>query len=290
MLGKIKISKGKICLVISALVYGLAPILAKITYSGGTGAVTLAFLRACLTIPLLFVLMKANNISLRLTKKELKSVVLLGIFGGAAPIVLLYLSYNYISTGLATTLHFIYPIVIVFASAFIYHEKIKYTTIIAALLVTIGIFMFVDINNSSDRIGIILALLSGIFYSFYVLYMDKSGLDCMEYVKLTFYVMLIVSVATLIFGMAVHGISFKMTPLAWVLSLLISVLITLFAMPLFQAGVKYEGASTAGILSTVEPITTMLLGSVFLGEFIGVMQYCGGILIIFGIMAVQIYK
>ncbi len=286
----IKNGRGKLCLIISAFVYGLAPILAKVTYSGGTGAVTLAFLRAFLTVPLLFILMKVNNIPLRLTKKEMKSVTVLGIFGGAVPIILLYLSYGHISTGLATTLHFIYPVVIVFASAFIYHERIRYTTIIASLLVTVGIFMFVDINNSSDRIGIILALLSGVFYSFYVLYMDKSGLDGMDYIKLTFYTMIIISISTLIFGVIVHGISFEMTTKAWIYALLISVLVTLLAMPLFQAGVKYEGASTAGILSTLEPITTMILGAVFLGEFIGIMQYIGGLLILSGVAAVQMYR
>ena len=281
-------NKGKICLLISAFIYGLAPILAKNAYSGGTRAVTLAFLRAFMAVPLLFILMKVNHKPLRLTKSELKKVSVLGIFGGAVPIVFLYLSYGYISAGLATTLHFIYPIVIVFASAFIYHEKIRRTTIIAAVMVTIGIFMFVDINSASDKIGIILALLSGVFYSFYVLYMDKSGLDSMDYIKLTFYTMLMISAGTLIYGIFVHGISFDMTPKAWIYSLMISLLVTLLAVPLFQAGVKYEGASTAGILSTIEPITTLVLGAVFLGEFIGNMQYLGGIMILAGVTAVQI--
>ena len=279
--------KGKICLLISAFIYGLAPILAKTAYSGGTRAVTLAFLRAALSVPLLFILMKTNHISLHLTAKELKRVIILGIFGGAVPIILLYLSYSYISAGLATTLHFVYPLVIVLASAFIYHEKLRYTTIIASVLVTIGIFMFVDINSASDKIGIVLALLSGIFYSFYVLYMDKSGLDSMDYIKLTFYTMIIISIGTLIYGWIVHGISFDMTPKAWFYSLMISLMVTLLAVPLFQAGVKYEGASTAGILSTMEPITTVILGAVFLGEFVGNMQYIGGLMILAGVTVVQ---
>lgn len=287
---RLKNNKGKICLMISAFIYGLAPILAKITYSGGTRAITLAFLRASLTVPLLFILLKTNHVSLKLTKKEFKNVTILGTLGGAVPIILLYMSYRYISTGLATTLHFIYPLVIVFASAFIYHEKIRRTTIAASILVTIGIFLFVDINTASDKIGIILAMFSGIFYSFYVLYMDKSGLDSMDYIKLTFYTMLIISVSTLIFGFIAHGISFDMTPKAWMYAFLISLLITLLAMPLFQAGVKYEGASTAGILSTIEPITTIILGAVFLGELVGAAQYIGGVLILAGVTAVQIAK
>ena len=281
-------NKGRICLLVSAFIYGLAPILAKAAYSGGTKVVTLAFLRAFMTVPLLFILMKAEHRSFRLTKAELKKVIILGVVGGAVSIILLYLSYSYISTGLATTLHFVYPLIIVIASAVIYREKIQMLTVISAILVTIGIFMFADINTVADKIGIILALLSGVFYSFYVLYMDKSGLDSMDYLKLTLYTSLIMSIAIFIYGLAVDGISFEMAPISWLYSLMISLFVTLLAIPLFQAGVKYEGASMAGVLSTAEPITTVILGAIFLSEPVGVGQYVGCLLILGGVTAIQI--
>ena len=59
--------------------------------------------------------------------------------------------------------------------------------------------MFVDLNNTADKIGVILAILSGIFYSFYVVYMYRSKLDEMDYIKLTFYLMIIMSIGTYIF-------------------------------------------------------------------------------------------
>lgn len=284
---RISKNKGKISLIISAFVYGLAPILAKVTYEGGTNGITLTFLRAFLTVPLLFVIMTVNHRSMRLTKKEFYAILKLGIFGGAMPILLLYASYNHISAGLATTLHFVYPLIIVLVSAVVYHEKMNKVTILAAILVTIGIFLFVDINTSADKIGVTLALLSGIFYSFYVIYIDKSGLDSMDYLKLTFYMMIIMSASTLIYGLIVGGISFDMTPKAWTCAVIISLLITLLAMPLFQVGVRMEGAATAGILSSIEPITTLILGAVFLGEIIGAAQLIGGALILFGVTAIQ---
>lgn len=283
-------NKGKICLFISAFIYGLAPILAKVTYEGGANGITLTFLRAGLCVPLLYIIMKADKKSLRLTRRELKSVLILGVFGGAVPIVLLYLSYNYISTGLATTLHFIYPLVIVIASSFLFHEKMTRMKLIAVILVTIGIFLFVDISHAADSAGIILALLSGVFYSFYVIYIERSGLENMDYVKLTFYHLLIMSISTLIFGMIVHGISFDLSPKAWVYAILISLLVTLFAIPLFQAGVRYEGASTAGIMSTIEPITSVALGAVFLDEIIGSVQMLGGLMIVAGVMIAELHR
>ncbi len=279
------LNKGKMYLCISAFIYGLAPILAKFAYDGGVNVITITFLRAALAIPVLVVILKADRISLKITRKELVQILLLATLGGALPILLLYISYNHISAGLATTLHFVYPILIIFASSVIYREKISKTTILSAIIVTIGIFMFADINSAADKIGIILAILSGVLYSFYVIYMDKSGLDKMQYSKFTFYLMLFMSISVLLFGIATDSVSFAISSKSWAYSILISILITIFATPLFQVGVRYEGAATAGIISTVEPITTIILGAIFLGEAMQPSQYLGGALVIIGVVA-----
>ena len=104
----IKKSKGKFCILLSAFLYGLAPILAKFTYRGGANGITLTFLRAALTAPLLFAMMRADKTPVYVSKTDIRKIILLGFFGGTMPIGLLYLSYNYIAAGLATTLHFIY--------------------------------------------------------------------------------------------------------------------------------------------------------------------------------------
>lgn len=278
--GGISMSKGKLYILLSAFIYGIIPLFAKISYTGGANGITLTFLRAALTIPLLFVLLYGSGSDLHLSKTELKKISVLGSLGAAAPIILLYMSYGYISIGLASTLHFIYPLITVLANTFIYHEKLKLHVLGAVVLVTVGILMFADVSSSNDVIGIMLALLSGVFYSFYVIYIDRSGLDSMNYIKLTLYTMIIMSIASLLFGMSAHAISFDMSLRAWAIAGVISILVSLFAVPLFQAGVKYEGASMAGILSAAEPLVSIISGAVFLGEHIGSVQVIG-ILIIF---------
>ena len=273
-------SKGKLYILLSAFIYGIIHLFAKISYTGGANGITLTFLRAALTIPLLFVLLYGSGSDLHLSKTELKKISVLGSLGAAAPIILLYMSYGYISIGLASTLHFIYPLITVLANTFIYHEKLKLHVLGAVVLVTVGILMFADVSSSNDVIGIMLALLSGVFYSFYVIYIDRSGLDSMNHIKLTLYTMIIMSIASLLFGMSAHAISFDMSLRAWAIAGVISILVSLFAVPLFQAGVKYEGASMAGILSAAEPLVSIISGAVFLGEHIGSVQVIG-ILIIF---------
>ncbi len=281
-------NRGKICLILSALIYGVAPLLAKIAYMGGVNEMTLTFLRTFLALPLLFVLMIVRRQSFKLKPKEIINIVILGFVGGTLSITFLYSAYSFISTGLATTLHFIYPLVIIIVSAFVYKEKISQSKLVAVMLVTLGIFLFVDLTNTSDKIGVILAILSGIFYSFYVIYIDHSGLKQMDYIKLTFYLMIVMSVGTLIFDSVGGDITFSgIDNMGWIMSALISILISLGAIPLFQAGVRYEGAATAGIISALEPVTTIILGLLLLNETMSVSQYVGGTLIIAGVVIAE---
>lgn len=158
------------------------------------------------------------------------------------------------------------------------------------MLVTIGIFLFVNLNTHADKAGVALALLSGIFYSFYVVYLDYSGIDHMNFVKLTFYMMITMSFGTLIFGAAAGAISFsEMTAAGWLFSFVISLLISAGAIPLFQIGVRYEGASTAGIVSAFEPITTLVLGAAFLGETMTALQILGSAMILIGVTMAERY-
>ena len=173
-------TKGKLFLVLSAFFYGILPVFASVAYRGGINGVTLSFLRSFISVPVLYAMIRADKKSLHLTRKQVYDVIKLSVIGGALPIVLLYLSYNFISTGLATTLHFVYPLVIVLLSAIIYREKMSRITLCAVLLVTIGIFMFTDLNVNASKTGIIFALLSGIFYSFYVIYIDKFSIGRLQ--------------------------------------------------------------------------------------------------------------
>lgn len=282
--------KGKICLVLSAFIYGIAPMLAKTAYDGGVNAITLTFLRTFMTLPLLYIIMKIRGVSFRISASDFYKITALGLVGGTFTNVALYTAYSFIPTGLATTLHFIYPLIIITASAFVYHERIKKVQLGAVVLVTIGIFMFTSITTRADKTGILLALLSGIFYSFYVLYMDYSGIDGMDYIKLTFYLMIIMSAGTLLFGGATNTISFsEMSLTGWVFSAFISLLVTVIALPMFQIGVRCEGASTAGIVSAFEPITTLVMGAAFLGESMNAAQIAGSAMILVGVTLAEKY-
>lgn len=279
--------KGKIYLLVSAFIYGVTPALARFAYSGGINSITLTFLRSFLCIPLLLIILIRKKISLKLTKKELKDILIAGIFGNALMLIALYASYDFIPVGLATVLHYIYPLIIVISCVLFFREKLSLRTIISSILVTIGILLFAEIESGSDRVGIILAFIAGILFAFNIIYLDKSGLDKMNYIKLTFYFSLIMSITAFLFAAFSNSLTLRVSYEAWLLALLISALITLLALPLFQLGIMYEGAAQAGILSTLEPITSVIFGLIFLNEGITISGIIGCLMIIAGIVLTE---
>ena len=280
-------TKGRLFLALSAVTYGIIPALAAAAYRGGMNGITLTFLRSALSLPVLYAVIRADRRGIRLDRKRIRQVMVLGVFGGALPILLLYMSYQYIATGLATALHFVYPLVIVVATSIIYRQRPARITVTAATIVSAGIFIYAGMGSGASGAGVALALLSGVFYGFYVVYMARTGMDKLDIVVITFYVALITSALVLVYGAASGRLYFNITPLSWSLAFVISLASTLIAAPLFVLGMRYSGAAEAGIYSTLEPVTSMILGAAALGELMDAPKLLGGALIVFGVLIIQ---
>lgn len=267
--------KGIMFTIISAFIYGFTPILAKFTYDGGNNAITLTFLRALLGIPFLYIGMRKNGTPMKITKREFLHFIGLSFLGIGITTTALYASYNYISVGMATTIHFIYPCVVYFICILFFKEKITLKKLLALTLSTIGIFMLVDEITGGSTYGIFLAALSGITYGLFLVYLDKSGFKHMDPFKCTLYISLFNIFGLFAFGKYTGDLTFSLTPLAWGLTILISFLTAIFGNAFLQLGVKYCGATTASILCTFEPITSVILGIMFLSESITILKLIG---------------
>lgn len=95
------------------------------------------------------------------------------------------------------------------------------------------------------------------------------------------------SLCTGLFGAVSGQLVLVLPPEAWVLSLMVSFFTSLGALPLFQLGVRYTGASTAAVLSTLEPITSIAVGILVLGEELSVFKWVGCVLILAGVVLVS---
>lgn len=282
--------KGVLYTIISAVIFGFTPILARITYDGGSNGVTMTFLRAVLFLPVMFVILKMMKIPVSVDRGELRDVFLACGLGAAVTTILLYVSYSYISVGMATTLHFIYPIVVSLGCVVFFGDKLTLAMLFALVSCSTGVVLSAGRLSGGGLTGMILALASGVTFAGYMIYADKTALKQMHFFKLSFWLCVMLALFSGAYGLFSGTLTFALTPRAWCYSFIVSFFTSMGAVTLLQLGIKLTGATTASILSTFEPITSVVLGIAILGEEISLSKIAGCLCIIAGVIVVTFSK
>lgn len=276
---------GIIMALASAFLFGVTPVFAKLSYAGGSNGITLTFLRGLFAAPVIFAILKWQRVSLLLTRQELKDVLRVGILGPAATTIILYESYNFIPVGIATILHFAYPVVVTLASMLLFKSKVSPLKLVSLLLGCLGVVCFFEMSGGNVALpGILMALGSSVTYTIYMLGVEKTSLGRMHYFKLSFYMSVVALVVSGVFGLITGRLNLNLTPAAWGYSFLVSMMVSVGAITLFQYGITLIGASTTAILSTLEPITSVVMGILVLGEQMSVLKMVGCVLILVAVM------
>lgn len=261
-------AKGYVYVIISGILFGCMPLYAKILYSNGCTPLSLVFYRFLLAIPFLYLICRKAGIDIKISKREFKDLSLISILGYSITPILLYSSYNFIPSGLSTSLHFIYPVVVTIACIVIYKERVDTIKVLCALLCTTGIFLFLNDLDlvENNYIGIILAIVSGLTYSYYMIALERSSVGDMNTYKVIFYLCIISAAVLLVYNIALDTLVIKFTPIIWLALLLFSLVISIGAVYSFQRGLNIIGAQSTSILSTTEPITSVIIGILVFNE------------------------
>lgn len=271
--------KGYIYTALSAIIFGLMPLLTKIIIARGATSLTIAFFRVFYVTIVLFFVLKIKKIDLYLEKRDLLSAILISIFGSGLTIIILNESYNYVDTGIATSLHFLYPLFVAILCCFFYGEKIKKKQIISLSFALVGIICFMSKVNGS-LFGYFLAITSGLTYAFYLVKMDKTGLVKMNALKLSFYLALFTTIEIFTMNLFMQDVVFKMDALSYGLLLVLALSSSFLATVLLQKGVLLLGSTRSSFICLLEPVTSMIVGILWLNEALTFNKGLGGLAII----------
>lgn len=275
--------KGYIYTALSAIIFGLMPLLTKIIIARGATSLTIAFFRVFYVTIVLFFVLKIKKIDLYLEKRDLLSAILISIFGSGLTIIILNESYNYVDTGIATSLHFLYPLFVAILCCFFYGEKIKKKQIISLSFALVGIICFMSKVNGS-LFGYFLAITSGLTYAFYLVKMDKTGLVKMNALKLSFYLALFTTIEIFTMNLFMQDVVFKMDALSYGLLLVLALSSSFLATVLLQKGVLLLGSTRASFICLLEPVTSMIVGILWLNEALTFNKGLGSLAIIISLI------
>lgn len=280
--------RGFLFVMASAVLFGFVPLFTKVVIANGCTSSGLVFYRFLFALPFLFVLLQRQAPSFRPTAKIMKKVGLLSIGYCSTPFLLTF-SYLYIPSGLSTTIHFTYPIFVLIGCVVFFHERLSRAKILCAALCIAGILLCYTPGDSGAAIGLALAFASGITYAFYMVYLDHSGLSEVPSFALGFLLASTAAVISFFAALADGGLFFSMTPFGWFVLLIASFNSSVAALMLFQVGVQIVGAQRAAILSTLEPITSIAIGVLFLSEPFSLKSLLGAALVLAAVVLLVIF-
>ena len=277
-------AKGYILGSIAAASYGMNPLFALPLYKAGMDPDSVLFFRYLFAIPLLGIMIKARGRSFKIQRKETFPLIIMGLLVALSSLTL-FLSYNYMAAGIASTLLFVYPIMVALIMAMVFKEKLALQTIVCMLLALGGIGLLYKSEDGStlSLIGTLLVFASSLSYAIYIVGINQTSLKNVATLKVTFYVLLFglsLFVARLLYSGVLN------TPDQWYLWA------NLLALAVFPTAISFLcttganqniGSTPTAILGALEPVTAIFFGIAVFGESLTVRESFGLVMIIIAV-------
>lgn len=273
--------KGYFFAVLSAVLFGCMPLMATGIYDQGVTPTALVFWRNLLALPGMAFLAYRERRTLKVPLQALPTMVLMSFFGCTITPILLFGSYRYIASGTATVFHFIYPAAVVVVGMVVLRKKVHGAELFSVGLCMVGVMLFYEPGATVNFAGSAMALGSGVLFSFYIVMLDVfRWREEVSGFLLSFYIAALSALMTGIISVVTGEFAMPATLTGWGLCLLFALLMTLLAMSLFQQATLLIGGEKTSVLSTLEPITSVVVGVLVFQERVGLNTLLGSALVI----------
>lgn len=278
------IVKGYLCAFISAFTYGLIPLfMIPIKKEESFSVDATLFYRFLIASGAIVFFLFFQKERLHISFREGLIMSLLGILY-ALSAEFLFLAYDYLSPGIASTIFFSYPIIVALVLILFYKEKLTIPTLLSLLLVVAGVgVLSIKKGEALNYIGLGISLLGALVYALYILIVNKVRIESSG-VKISFYSMLFSSLYFLIKSLLLReSIIISSWALAGDLTLFAIITTSLSLVTLVYA-VRYIGSTPTAIMGAFEPIVAVLISVGLFGEQLTPSLVIGGMVIITGVL------
>lgn len=260
-------TKGFILGAIAAASYGMNPLFTLPLYSAGMSVDTVLFYRYSLAVIVLGIMMKFQKQSFAIKRVDVLPLCIMGLLFAFSSLFL-FMSYNYMDAGIASTILFVSPVLVAIIMAVVFKEKVSPITMFSIALAFVGISMLCKSpgGQTLSLVGITFVFLSSLSYAIYIVGVNRSSLKDMPIAKLTFYVLL--------FGLSVYVVRLQFctelqvipTPMLWINAVSLAVFPTVISLVTMTKAIHYIGSTPTAILGALEPVTALFFGVLVFGE------------------------
>jgi putative membrane protein len=294
-------SQGLILGLTAAVCYGFIPLFTKELQHPSEGlalsSATILFYRFGIASIVIAGIMLFQRISFRITFPEFLRLTLLAFLSDGAALFLIA-GYSYMPSGVATTLHFMYPVFTALTMMLFFQEPRRMSTVLAITMAVAGLFVLSWTGQGEVALlGVVLEIISALCFALYLIRVNRSKISNMPPTKLTFYVMMLgalIFAATIIYErseieMATHFAVLPSTR-GWLNLIALSLVCTVITNLALVHAIKMIGPTITAVLGVLEPVTAILLGIIFMGESLTSPIVLGIMLIISAVLIIVLRK
>lgn len=252
--------KGFLLMICASVLLGCIPTANQFVMLHGVSSSALVFytfLLAAIGSAVLIVLTKK---SFRVSVRQVLMLFFVGTLGLGGTNFLLNSAYSYISVGLTTMLHFLYPSIVAVVMVIIFRQRLTALKAAAVAVSIAGMLLLSNVSGGGKMAGVVLALCSSCTYAFYIIANDQGSINSLPLIVKLFYTS---ASACLLFGLfSVRELGLPDSPGAGAVLFFFCGCGTLAAFFLLTAGIKLIGASAASFLNMLEPVVSMVVSSI----------------------------
>lgn len=277
---------------VSATSFGLIPLFSIPVMTAGMQVPSVMVYRFAIGCLGIFAVLLLKRTNLAISLKQAGQIALLAMFYDTEAILMI-LGYDYIPSGIATTLVFSYPIWTEVLMLLFFHEKFSWSTILALVLAIAGVAMLSGIGSGSiSMLGVGIELLAGLSYSFYLVAYNQMGtLKQIPDLKLTFWIFVFGLAFFIVFSVAFSGKIQIPTNSSMLMSLIgLGIVCTALSNVALIPALKQIGATMTAILGAFEPLTAMIVGILVFGDKLTVTVVIGFAFIIGAVLTLIVAK
>ena len=273
--------------VVSSTTFGLIPLFTISLMAVGVSSPTILCYRFLLAAVAMAAIMFFSRRSFRLDADEVAVVAILAVLYASTAILLLE-SYKCIPSGIATTIHFLYPLAVTLTMSWVFKEHISSTIYIAVLLSLVGVALLAWGNHTEGdfRRGVSFALLTVVTYAAYIVGVMRSRASRVDSIVLTFYVLAFGALLFFLYAMATSGIEAVHSVASWRDLIMLALVCTVLSDYTLILAIKRIGSTRTSILGSMEPLTAVVVGVVYFGERIDTTSVIGLLLVICAVVVV----
>jgi len=268
---------GVLLILVSAASFGAMPVFARFAYEAGSDPITVLFLRFSIASVFMLIVMVLRGIAFPKGRTFI-ALVLMGGVGYVCQTLSYFTALTLASAGLVAILLYLYPALVVIFTVLFLKDPITKNKTLALILALAGTMLTIGLDGGGQSLGIILAITAAIIYSVYIIVGSKVIRKADAFSSSA---VIMVSAGVVSCGLvAVHGGAWPATMAGWISIVAIALVSTVLGIVTFLEGLRRIGPANASMLSTLEPVVTVSLAAIVLGEAITFSRIVGGMMVL----------